>query len=69
MSSLLLGCIDFDLKFSAVGFLSILHALAEDDAVGQELHRQLDVAERELKLVQKLCSQATDNCMNLKKPD
>jgi len=28
-----------------------------------------DVAERELKLVQKLCGQATDNCLNLKKPD
>ncbi|KAK6932327.1 Mediator complex, subunit Med21 [Dillenia turbinata] len=42
---------------------------AENDAVGQELQRQLEAAENELKLVQELFSQATDNCLNLKKPD
>ncbi|KAI6677273.1 hypothetical protein NL676_038069 [Syzygium grande] len=42
---------------------------AENDAVGQELQKQLGAAEKELKLVQELFSQATDNCFNLKKPD
>ncbi|KAF9683401.1 hypothetical protein SADUNF_Sadunf04G0009700 [Salix dunnii] len=42
---------------------------AENDAVGQELQRQLEAAERELKLVQELFGQTTDNCLNLKKPD
>ncbi|XP_039172409.1 mediator of RNA polymerase II transcription subunit 21-like [Eucalyptus grandis] len=42
---------------------------AENDAVGQELQKQLEAAEKELKLVQELFSQATDNCFNLKKPE
>ncbi|PON84056.1 Mediator complex, subunit Med [Trema orientale] len=42
---------------------------AENDAVGQELQRQLEAAENELKQVQELFSQAADNCLNLKKPD
>ncbi|XP_062162491.1 mediator of RNA polymerase II transcription subunit 21 [Alnus glutinosa] len=42
---------------------------AENDAVGQELQRQLEAAEMELKQVQELFGQATDNCLNLKKPD
>ncbi|GMN49866.1 hypothetical protein TIFTF001_019036 [Ficus carica] len=42
---------------------------AENDAVGQELQRQLEAAENELKQVQELFSQAADNCVNLKKPD
>ncbi|XP_022842881.1 mediator of RNA polymerase II transcription subunit 21 isoform X2 [Olea europaea var. sylvestris] len=42
---------------------------AENDAVGQELQKQLEAAEKELKQVQELFSQATDNCLNLKKPD
>ncbi|XP_050217049.1 mediator of RNA polymerase II transcription subunit 21 [Mercurialis annua] len=42
---------------------------AENDVVGQELQRQLEAAEKELKQVQELFSQATDNCLNLKKPD
>ncbi|KAF5474779.1 mediator of RNA polymerase II transcription subunit 21 [Juglans microcarpa x Juglans regia] len=42
---------------------------AENDAVGQELQRQLEAAEKELKQVQELFGQATDNCLNLKKPD
>lgn len=42
---------------------------AENDAVGQELQGQLEAAEKELKQVQELFSQATDNCLNLKKPD
>ncbi|KAL0012361.1 hypothetical protein SO802_007469 [Lithocarpus litseifolius] len=42
---------------------------AENDAVGQELQRQLEAAEKELKEVQELFGQATDNCLNLKRPD
>ncbi|KAK4858499.1 hypothetical protein QYF36_017360 [Acer negundo] len=42
---------------------------AENDVVGQELQRQLEAAEKELKQVQELFSQAADNCLNLKKPD
>ncbi|KAL2523993.1 Mediator of RNA polymerase II transcription subunit 21 [Abeliophyllum distichum] len=42
---------------------------AENDTIGQELQKQLDAAEKELKQVQELFSQATDNCLNLKRPD
>ncbi|OVA10552.1 Mediator complex [Macleaya cordata] len=42
---------------------------AENEAVGQELQRQLDAAEKELKQVQEFFKQAADNCLNLKKPD
>ncbi|RAL44862.1 hypothetical protein DM860_003621 [Cuscuta australis] len=42
---------------------------AENDAVGQELQKQLEAAEKELKQVQELFNQASDNCFNLKKPD
>ncbi|CAI0476390.1 unnamed protein product [Linum tenue] len=42
---------------------------AENDAVGQELQKQLEAAEKELKQVVELFGQATDNCLNLKKPD
>ncbi|GMP73117.1 hypothetical protein CsSME_00030962 [Camellia sinensis var. sinensis] len=42
---------------------------AENDAVGQELQRQLEAAEKELKQVHDLFGQAADNCLNLKKPD
>ncbi|XP_058739448.1 mediator of RNA polymerase II transcription subunit 21-like [Vicia villosa] len=42
---------------------------AENDAIGQELQKQLEAAEKELNQVQELYSQATDNCLNLKKPD
>ncbi|KEH22276.1 putative mediator complex, subunit Med21 [Medicago truncatula] len=42
---------------------------AENDAVGQELQKQLEAAEKELNQVQELYRQATDNCLNLKKPD
>ncbi|KAJ8766406.1 hypothetical protein K2173_022465 [Erythroxylum novogranatense] len=42
---------------------------AENDVVGQELQRQLEAAEKELQQVRGLFSQATDNCLNLKKPD
>ncbi|KAL2475595.1 Mediator of RNA polymerase II transcription subunit 21 [Abeliophyllum distichum] len=41
----------------------------ENDAIGQELQKQLETAEKELKQVQELFSQAADNCLNLKKPD
>lgn len=42
---------------------------AENDAVGQELQKQLDAAEEELRQVQELFNQAANNCLNLKKPD
>ncbi|XP_043690815.1 mediator of RNA polymerase II transcription subunit 21-like isoform X2 [Telopea speciosissima] len=42
---------------------------AENEAVGQELQRQLEAAEQELKQAQELFNQAVDNCVNLKKPD
>ncbi|KAJ7970899.1 mediator of RNA polymerase II transcription subunit 21-like [Quillaja saponaria] len=42
---------------------------AENDVIGQELQKQLEAAENELKHVQELFSQASDNCLNLKKPD
>lgn len=48
---------------------SIAELQAENDAIGQELQKQLDAAEKELKQVQELFSQATDDCLNLKKPD
>lgn len=41
---------------------------AENDAIGQELQRQLEAADKELKQVQELFSQASDNCLNMKKP-
>ncbi|THG15445.1 hypothetical protein TEA_028429 [Camellia sinensis var. sinensis] len=41
---------------------------AENDVVGQELQRQLEAAEKELKQVHDLFGQAADNCLNLKKP-
>ncbi|KAL3820694.1 hypothetical protein ACJIZ3_006599 [Penstemon smallii] len=41
----------------------------ENDAIGQELQKQLEAAEKELKQVQELFGQATDNCLNLRKPD
>ncbi|KAL8461400.1 hypothetical protein ACS0TY_031941 [Phlomoides rotata] len=42
---------------------------AENDAIGQELQKQLEAAEKELRQVQELFGQAADNCLNLKKPD
>lgn len=42
---------------------------AENDAVGQELQKQLEAADKELKQVQELFSQVADNCLNLKKAD
>ncbi|KAL5730795.1 Mediator of RNA polymerase II transcription subunit 21 [Ranunculus cassubicifolius] len=42
---------------------------AENDLVGQELQKQLDAAEEELRQVQQLFNQAADNCLNLKKPE
>ncbi|KVI01085.1 mediator of RNA polymerase II transcription subunit 21 [Cynara cardunculus var. scolymus] len=42
---------------------------AENDLVGQELQKQLEAAEKELKQVQKLFNEAADNSLNLKKPD
>uniref|UniRef100_A0A1D1XN65 Mediator of RNA polymerase II transcription subunit 21 n=1 Tax=Anthurium amnicola TaxID=1678845 RepID=A0A1D1XN65_9ARAE len=42
---------------------------AENEAVGEELQKQLEAAERELRQVQELFSQAADNCLNLKRLD
>ncbi|CAH1439986.1 unnamed protein product [Lactuca virosa] len=42
---------------------------AENDLVGQELQKQLEAAEKELKQVRELFNEAADNCLNLKKPD
>ncbi|KAG9153945.1 hypothetical protein Leryth_022986 [Lithospermum erythrorhizon] len=42
---------------------------AENDTIGQELQMQLEAAEKELKQVQDLFGQVTDNCLNLKKPE
>ncbi|CAI9772888.1 unnamed protein product [Fraxinus pennsylvanica] len=47
----------------------IVELQAENDAIGQELQKQLDAAEKELKQVQELFSQATDNCLNSKRPE
>ncbi|XP_018452397.2 mediator of RNA polymerase II transcription subunit 21 isoform X1 [Raphanus sativus] len=41
----------------------------ENDVVGQELQKQLEAAEKELKQVQELFGQAADNCLNMKKPE
>ncbi|GAB2298852.1 Mediator of RNA polymerase II transcription subunit 21 [Dionaea muscipula] len=41
----------------------------ENDAIGQELQRQLEAAENELNRVRELFNQAADNCLNMKKPD
>ncbi|CAF1916696.1 hypothetical protein YC2023_018053 [Brassica napus] len=38
----------------------------ENHVIGQELHKQLEAAEKELKQVQELFGQAADNCLNLK---
>ncbi|XP_078171092.1 mediator 21 [Carex rostrata] len=42
---------------------------AENEAVGLELEKQLKAAELEMKQVEELFNQATDNCLNLKRPD
>ncbi|XP_031475220.1 mediator of RNA polymerase II transcription subunit 21 [Nymphaea colorata] len=42
---------------------------AENEAVGEELQKQLDAAEQELKQVQELFNKAADNCLNMKKPE
>ncbi|KAK7273788.1 hypothetical protein RIF29_14851 [Crotalaria pallida] len=42
---------------------------AENDAIGQELQMQLEAAEKERNQVQELFRQASDNCLNLKKPE
>ncbi|KAG2330657.1 hypothetical protein Bca4012_019760 [Brassica carinata] len=41
----------------------------ENDVIGQELQKQLEAAEKELKQVQELFGQAADNCLNMKKPE
>ncbi|CAH9117367.1 unnamed protein product [Cuscuta epithymum] len=42
---------------------------AENDEVGQELQKQLEAADKELKQVQELFNQASDNCLNFKTTD
>ncbi|XP_020531514.1 uncharacterized protein LOC18448043 isoform X2 [Amborella trichopoda] len=51
-----------------IPFFHISHQ-AENEAVGMELHKQLEAAEQELKQVQVLFTKAADNCLNLKRPD
>ncbi|KAJ4917935.1 hypothetical protein Rs2_03485 [Raphanus sativus] len=41
----------------------------ENDVIGQQLPKQLEAAEKELKQVQELFGLAADNCLNLKKPE
>ncbi|XP_074286944.1 mediator of RNA polymerase II transcription subunit 21-like isoform X2 [Silene latifolia] len=41
---------------------------AENDVVGQELQRQLEAADEELKQVQEMFNQASDKCLNMKNP-
>ncbi|CAA6658175.1 unnamed protein product [Spirodela intermedia] len=50
-------------------FRRIAELEAENEAVGEELQRQLEAAEEELRQVQELFKQAADNCLNLKRPD
>ncbi|MFS8022262.1 putative mediator complex, subunit Med21, mediator complex, subunit Med7/Med21 [Helianthus anomalus] len=38
---------------------------AENDLVGQELQKQLEAADKELKQVQELFNEAADNCLQL----
>ncbi|KAH6790483.1 mediator 21 [Perilla frutescens var. hirtella] len=61
------------LPLSEGGEEAQLHRIAqlqgENDAIGQELQKQLEAAEKELRQVQELFGQAADNCFNLKKPD
>ncbi|CAJ1977421.1 unnamed protein product [Sphenostylis stenocarpa] len=47
----------------------IIELQAENDAIGQELQKQLEAAEKELNQVHELFRQASDNSLNLKKPD
>ncbi|BAF22857.2 Os08g0135600 [Oryza sativa Japonica Group] len=42
---------------------------AENEVVGTELQKQLEAAELELKQVEALFNEATDHCINLKKPE
>ncbi|KAI4364517.1 hypothetical protein MLD38_020597 [Melastoma candidum] len=42
---------------------------ADNDAVGKELQKQLEAAEKELNQVQELFSKVTDNQFNMKRPD
>ncbi|XP_057455155.1 mediator of RNA polymerase II transcription subunit 21-like [Lotus japonicus] len=42
---------------------------AENDAIGQELQKLLEFAEKELNQIQELFIQASDIYLNLKKPD
>ncbi|XP_009349215.2 mediator of RNA polymerase II transcription subunit 21 [Pyrus x bretschneideri] len=42
---------------------------AENDAVGQQLEKQLEAAERELQEVRELFGEAADHCLNMKKSD
>ncbi|GJN39747.1 hypothetical protein PR202_gb28884 [Eleusine coracana subsp. coracana] len=42
---------------------------AENEVVGLELQKQLEATEQELKQVEELFNDATDNCINFKKPD
>ncbi|CAN8246252.1 unnamed protein product [Cochlearia groenlandica] len=47
---------------------TIAELQVENDIIGQELQKQLEAAEKEIKQVQELFGQAADNCLNLEKP-
>ncbi|KAF0914125.1 hypothetical protein E2562_026520 [Oryza meyeriana var. granulata] len=74
--ALVLAAKKFDALVSALPLSSeedqlkrIKELQAENEAVGSELQKQLEAAELELKQVEALFNEATDHCINLKKPD
>ncbi|XP_040382464.1 mediator of RNA polymerase II transcription subunit 21 [Oryza brachyantha] len=74
--ALVLAAKKFDALVSALPLSSeedqlkrIKELQAENEIVGSELQKQLEAAELELKQVEALFNEATDHCINLKKPD
>ncbi|KAI4972661.1 hypothetical protein ZWY2020_003586 [Hordeum vulgare] len=62
--------LDLDEQPKAMSHALVLAAKkAENEVVGLELQKQLEAAELELHRVEVLFNEATDNCINLKKPD
>uniref|UniRef100_A0A0E0EHL9 Mediator of RNA polymerase II transcription subunit 21 n=1 Tax=Oryza meridionalis TaxID=40149 RepID=A0A0E0EHL9_9ORYZ len=74
--ALVLAAKKFDALVSALPLSSeedqlkrIKELQAENEVVGSELQKQLEAAELELKQVEALFNEATDHCINLKKPE
>uniref|UniRef100_A0A0D9X452 Mediator of RNA polymerase II transcription subunit 21 n=1 Tax=Leersia perrieri TaxID=77586 RepID=A0A0D9X452_9ORYZ len=74
--ALVLAAKKFDALVSALPLSSeedqlkrIKELQAENEVVGSELQKQLEAAELELKQVEALFNEATDHCINLKKPN